>query len=135
MLTLIAIGTCAGGALVFMAVVQLIMSRVLKYRLDGEGLSIVMLGRVRPLRRVAYRDMSGVVLISWLDFFREYAQAGFQVRWWTNRTLTRNLVAVSHRDGREFMVTPDHPDVFVREINERLTHVLNEGVEGPARRR
>ena len=100
-----------------MALVDFISGRVLHYRFDADGVSLV-----GPLGRwtVPYWQIESVRSLAWIDCWLDPSLSGFKLRWWTTRILTRKLVVVRHRDGRALMCSPDDPDDFVRLVNARI---------------
>ena len=121
MLTLtLTVAICIAFATGFCATVQFVTVRVLKYRLDEDGLSVVFLGRFR-YARVSYSDISDVRVISWADlYFDQTLARGIRLRWWTNRFFTRKLVAVGLKDRRDIMLSPPNADAFTTQLADRV---------------
>ena len=102
----------------FLALTDFVRVRFMHYRLDASGLDLVgVLWRPKP---IPYWQIESARVVSWLDLLLDGELSGFNVRWYTTRTLTRHLVVVRHRDGRMFMLTPDDPGAFVRAVTARI---------------
>ena len=111
----------------FLAFTDFVRVHSMHYQLDDAGLAFVgVLWRPKP---IPYWQIESVRLVSWADFLRDALLdlfrvkgllEGFNTRWYNTRTLSRTLVVVRHRDGREFMLTPDDPITFVRKVTERI---------------
>jgi len=111
----------------FFAFMDFVRVHSMHYELDDAGLAFVgVLWRPKP---IPYWQIESVRLVSWADFLQDAffdlfrvkgLLEGFNTRWYTTRTLCRTLVVVRHRDGREFILTPDDPITFVRTVTERI---------------
>jgi hypothetical protein len=88
------------------------------YRLDEQGLSVD--GDLWWRKPIPYWQIESAKVISWWDWFRLDREVTWFKRRGYGRTFTLKFVAVRHRDGRVFVLTPNDPEAFVRTLNDRI---------------
>jgi hypothetical protein len=110
---------CVAFVVGFVAITEFIQIRFVHYRLDEQGLSVD--GTLWWRKAIPYWQIESAKVISWLDhLLLDIEVSWFKIRSYTTREFTRKFVAVRHRDGRVFILTPDHPEAFVRTLNDRI---------------
>jgi len=115
----LAVVTIIVGFVGFLAFADFVRVHSMTYRLDETGLTFVgVLWRPKP---IPYWQIESVRVLSWLDYFLlDRDVSWFNTRMYTTRNLTRKFVAVWHRDGRVFILTPDDREAFVGTLNQRI---------------
>ena len=114
-LTVIAIAAFVG----FWPFMDFVRVHSMHYRLDDQGLSVD--GDLWWRKPIPYWQIESAKVISWWGYLLiDREVSWFKQRNHATRGLTRKFVTVRHRDGRVFILTPDHPDVFVRTLNDRI---------------
>ena len=117
---------------VFIAITGFIPNRFVHYRLDEQGLSVD--GDLWWRKPIPYWQIESAKVISWRDCFRLDREVGWlKTRSYTTRAFTRKYVAVRHRDGRVFVLTPDHPETFVRTLNDAIAGTALRTFSDPGR--
>ena len=107
------------GFVSFVAFADFVRVRSMHYRLDDTGLTFV--GVLWGPKPIPYWQIDSARVISWLDYLLlDKDVSWFKTRMYTTRNLTRKFVAVWHRDGSVFLLTPDDPEAFVGTLNGRI---------------
>jgi hypothetical protein len=97
--------------------------RILSYQIDDEGVSVKVLGRFVPLR-VRHDEIRTVERMSWgRAFLLNFQSMVGRRQWnWSNRLLGERVV-IDRADGTLFILTPDDPDQFLRDLERRGSSV------------
>ena len=105
------------GAAILVAIV-IVLNRVLAgYRMAKDSFDVLLFGRL-PIVRIRYVDIVGAEVVPMRHFL--FHANPFRTVGLGNRMFVRHFVDIQRKGWlNHVMVTPPHPEAFVRELKQR----------------